>query len=111
MACEKIHNFRRILKDARNKQNLTQEQLAEKLDISTRYLMTIENETKAPSLQLLFKMIRVFNIDANTIVYPETKISKIEQAKTKLSNPISCYGEHEINVLIATARALLKDQS
>ena len=37
-----------IIKQARIKEGLTQAQLAEKADISTRYLMDIENKTIFP---------------------------------------------------------------
>ncbi|MFV0379888.1 MAG: helix-turn-helix domain-containing protein [Anaerorhabdus sp.] len=45
------------MKKHREHQGITQESLAERLDISVRYLMFIENENKYPSFKLLFKII------------------------------------------------------
>ena len=39
-----------ILKAARKNNNLTREQLAERINISPRYLMFIENENKKPAI-------------------------------------------------------------
>ncbi len=47
-----------LLKAARKAKGLTREQLAEILNITPRYLMSIENENKKPSYDVLFRLIR-----------------------------------------------------
>ena len=47
-----------ILKAARKTKGLTREQLAEVINITPRYLMSIENENKKPSYSVLFRLIR-----------------------------------------------------
>jgi transcriptional regulator with XRE-family HTH domain len=61
----------KIIKAARNDNNLTREQLAEKINISARYLMSIENENKKPSYNVLFNLIRELAISADMIFFPE----------------------------------------
>ena len=61
----------KVVKNARLEKGLSQEQLAELLDCSTRHIMGIENEVKKPGYWRLFRLIRELNIDANTIFYPE----------------------------------------
>lgn len=53
-----------ILKTARKNNNFSREQLAEKLRITPRYLMSIENENKKPSYDVLFHLIRELGISA-----------------------------------------------
>lgn len=60
-----------IVKTARKCNDLTREQLAEKLGITPRYLMSIENENKKPSYDLLFRLIRILDISSDSIFYPE----------------------------------------
>ena len=60
-----------IIKDARKKQGLTREQLAEKVNITPRYLISIENEKKKPSYDVLFKIIRELAIMSDAIFYPD----------------------------------------
>jgi transcriptional regulator with XRE-family HTH domain len=98
----------RILKDARLAKELTREQLAEIISITPRYLMSIENENKKPSYNLLFRLIRELNISADTIFYPEAQHlnSKIEQI-TKL---LCLCDDRELNIATATIHALLNNK-
>lgn len=60
-----------ILKNARIEARLTQDELAERLGVTTRYIMAIENEGKCPALDVWFRLIRTLHISADAIVYPE----------------------------------------
>ena len=44
-----------IIKDARQAVGLTQDELAEQTGITTRYIMAIENESRQPSMKVLFQ--------------------------------------------------------
>ena len=92
-----------IIKDSRLNQKLTREQLSEKINITTRYLMSIENENKKPSYDVLLHLIRELDISADKIFYPENTISQSEQEQLLLLNRCD---RHELNVIIATIRAL-----
>ena len=50
------------IKVARQNQQLTQTELSEELDISSRHLQAIENENKAPSYELLSKKLLIYLI-------------------------------------------------
>ena len=60
-----------ILKEAREKVNITVEKLAARTGITERYIYRIENEGKKPSYDVLYKLIRALSISADTIFYPE----------------------------------------
>lgn len=60
-----------ILKGARLEANLTQDEVAERVGITTRYLMAIENEGKCPALDVWFRLIRTLHLSADALVYPE----------------------------------------
>ena len=47
-----------IIKAARKAKGLTRDQLAERIHITPRYLMSIENENQKPSYAILFRLIR-----------------------------------------------------
>jgi len=94
-----------IIKDARKKQGLTREQLAEKINITPRYLISIENEKKKPSYDVLFKIIRELAIMSDAIFYPDKpcKDTEIEDLIRMLYN---C-DERSIQVVRATVKSLL----
>lgn len=50
-----------VIKTSRLKMGLTRDQLAEKIGISPRYLMSIEHEGKKPSYDVLFQLVRYLN--------------------------------------------------
>ena len=95
-----------IIKRARQRSDLTMEALAEKTDITERYLYRIENEGKKPSFDVLFRLIRALSISPDLIFYPErpTKDSEIENLIRLLYN---C-DEPSLEVIKATAKALIE---
>lgn len=65
-----------MLKEARLKARLTQDEVAERIGITTRYLMAIENEGKCPALDVWFRLIRTLHLSADALVYPENAAEK-----------------------------------
>lgn len=100
-----IDRLGNILKAARKNSNLTREQLAEKINISPRYLMSIENENKKPSYNVLFHLIRELGISADTIFFPEGKRPNTEVGQ--ITRLLSLCDERDLKVMAATLKALL----
>ncbi|MEA4816974.1 MAG: helix-turn-helix transcriptional regulator [Lachnospiraceae bacterium] len=65
-----------MLKEARLKAKMTQDEVSERVGITTRYLMAIENEGKCPALDVWVRLIHTLHISANDIVYPENVAEK-----------------------------------
>ena len=61
----------KLIKSARLEAGLTQDNLATRVGVTSRYIMAIENENKYPSIQVLSKIICTLKISADTIFYPE----------------------------------------
>lgn len=59
------------IKAERKKAGLTREQLAEQIHISTRYLISIENNGQAPSFDILYTLIRIFNISIDQYIHKD----------------------------------------
>lgn len=94
-----------ILKAAREKTGTTIEALAERTEITERYLYRIENEGKKPSFDVLYKLIRELSISADLIFYPE-KPSKDSEVENLLRMLCNC-DRRSIEVVSATIRALI----
>lgn len=94
-----------IIKAARKSRGHTREQLAERIHITPRYLMSIENENQKPSYDVLFRLIRELGISADSIFYPES-----ESNNSKVENLIRLIyqcDEREIEAVSAAVKALL----
>ena len=53
------------IREVRKKQGLTQDQLAERLDVSVEFVGQIERAQKLPSMQVFIKLIEVLNVSAD----------------------------------------------
>ena len=100
-----MNTLGQIIKDARQAAGLTQDELAEQTGITTRYIMAIENESRQPSMKVLFQLIRALKISADTIFYPE--IQRTDKKKEHLIHMVQLCDERETTVATATIRALL----
>ena len=97
-----------IIKAARDKSDLTVEELTARVGISERYLYRIENEGKVPKVDVLKKLVRELSIDANSIFYPEkpSKDSEVEDLVRMLYN---C-DDRSLKIIRATVKAALEGQ-
>ena len=97
-----------IIKTARENAGITIEALANKVDITERYLYRIENEGKKPSFDVLHKLVRELNISADSIFYPEkpSKDSEIDDLVRMLYN---C-DDRSMKIIRATVKAVLESQ-
>lgn len=56
------------IKEVRKKQGLTQEQLAERLDISVEFIGQIERGIKLPSMHVFIKLVETLNVSADYLL-------------------------------------------
>ena len=96
-----------VLKNARMDKKLTQAELAEILDISLPYLKDLERFRNNPSYDVFEKVIRYFNLSADTVIYPNenltnTTYQQIERLLTRCD-------EGQPRVILATTEALLSE--
>ena len=91
------------IKNARLHKGISQEQLAEMLNCSSRHIMAIENENKKPGYWLLY-------IPADTIFYPErhNMPHKMDIAIDELVNMLYLCDEKTIHAITAAVHELIK---
>lgn len=95
-------NFGKILRDFRIKNNLTQEQLSEKLGISLKYISRIENGNNGVKTQTLINYMNILGITPNTI-YASFITNKEAAKNIEISEKLSSLPEEKkdfINAMI-----------
>lgn len=60
-----------VVKCARKRLDLTQNEVADSIDVDVRTIINIENYKGNPKLEVLYPLIRSLQIDAREIFYPE----------------------------------------
>lgn len=95
-----------MIKTAREARNMTQQQLAEALEISIRHLQGIENEGKTPSYTLLIRMLCYFGIPLG-----ENKLHNLSNSQSELIHFIQdqCTPA-EVNILLALTKSLIANR-
>ena len=104
MAC-RSKQFGIVLKNARMDHNMTQEKLAEELELSVPFIKDLERFRSTPSLNVFAKVMRYFNLSADTVVYPENVADN--STYQQLNRMLLRCNEGQLQVLMTTAEALL----
>ena len=60
-----------VIKASRKRMDLTQNEVANSIDVDVRTVINIENYKGNPKLEVLYPLIRSLKIDAREIFYPE----------------------------------------
>ena len=61
------------IKHLRNSQNMTQTELAERLNITKSTVSSYENDSRLPSYDVLIKMAQLFNVTIDSLLMDERK--------------------------------------
>ena len=103
-----INQLGRTIKQARIAAKLTQDELSERIGITGRYIMALENERKQPSFEVLCKLIHTLNIPAERIFYPAN--TNTEDEKEQIIRRLSLCDERDLTVIGATMKALIESK-
>ncbi|MDD6038756.1 MAG: helix-turn-helix transcriptional regulator [bacterium] len=97
MEQEKIGLF---LKELRKEKGLTQEQLAERFQVSDRTVSRWENGRNMPDLSLLVEMADFYDVDIRELIDGERKSGKMNQEEKETLLKVADYTENERNLLM-----------
>lgn len=95
-----------ILKRERLHLGLTREQVAERAEITARYLTAIENNEKKPLIDVLHRLIHGIGISADLIFYPERAPEAMDKRARLVRLLDSCEGR-DIDAICAMAESLI----
>ena len=93
------------VKKARGELGLTQNQVADQIDVDVRTVMNIENYKGNPKMEILFPLIRALKIDSREIFHPEIRLDN--PAVSKLHLLIDQSSEDEAAALIPIIESIL----
>ena len=93
------------VKKARGELGLTQNQVADQIDVDVRTVMNIENYKGNPKMEILFPLIRALKIDSREIFHPEIRLDN--PAVSKLNLLIEQCSEDEAAALIPIIESIL----
>ena len=95
------------VKEARKAKNLARKDLAEKVNIDTRYLANIENEGTIPSLPVIIQLVKICGLPMERYFNPEVmrEESKLRQ---RVSHKLALCPEKYLPIVEATIDGAIK---
>lgn len=93
------------VKRARRRLRLTQNELANAIDVDSRTVLNIENYKGNPKMEVLYPLIRTLNIDAREIFNPE--MLRQSPALCQLRIMVEECSEQEAEVMISVFSSIL----
>lgn len=94
---KKIGSF---LRDLRKEKNLTQEQLAERFNITNRTVSIWESGNNMPDLSILVELADFYDVDIREIINGERKSEDVNQEEKEKMMLVAEYAEDEKKILL-----------
>ncbi len=96
-----------VVKQAREQKNMKAEELAEYLGIGLRHLSAIETGKGKPSYAVLLNMVRILELPAEAIFYPEQMLSAQDLKREQLIHALKTCDDKTVDILFATYNAIV----
>ena len=93
-----------FIKELRKEKRLTQEQLAEKLNVSGRTVSRCETGTNMPDISLLTELAEFFDVSIPEIIDGERKSENMNQEVRETANKMADYASAEKENIIKNVR-------
>ena len=103
-----FHDIGLAIKKAREREGLTQEQLAFIVDRDTRTIMYHENDGQHPSLNVFYQLTTMFGISVDQYFYPD--MSEDEAAKKRINIQLNSLTKEELRLLEGIIRTIIENR-
>ena len=100
---KKIGSF---LKELRKEMGITQEEFAEKLDVSSRTISRWETGANMPDISLLVNIAEIFNVSIPEIINGERKSEIMEKEVKEVAEAMSNYAAAEKSVILKRVKLI-----
>ena len=105
--CPGFETFGADVKEARKAKNLARKDLAEKVNIDTRYLANIENEGTIPSLPVIIQLVKICGLPMERYFNPEVMREESE-LRQRVSHKLKLCPEEYLPIIEGAIDGALK---
>lgn len=95
------------IKRAREEKGWTREQVAGMLGLVPRYIQSLENEGQHPSLQVLYRLVTLFDVSIDEYLLPNKKVSK-SSLRRQLDSMLDTLNEKDLLIVAGTVNGICK---
>lgn len=99
-----FHDIGLAIKKAREREGMTQEQLASIIDRDPRTVMYHENDGQHPSLNVFYQLVTMFGLSVDQFFYP--RVSADDACKKRIDILLKSLDEKELRLVETIIRAI-----
>ena len=112
MKCEQeLALLREAIRNERKDKRITQEELAEMLEVSPTHIKHIESGHRKPSIEILFEITKILNISLDGVVFSKNESARTDTRK-EVDRLLDVSDEASLHFILSVLEALHeKDQA
>lgn len=96
------------IRNSRIEHHLSQEELAEKIGITSTHLKHLESEHRKPSIEVLFKLAKTLHFSLDNIIFPEEDTVRIKTQE--ICDLLPACNEKELQIIIDFIHILINNR-
>lgn len=97
--------LREAIRNERKNKRITQEELAEMLEVSPTHVKHIESGHRKPSVEILFALAKILNISLDEVVFPK-KDTPRDATRGKIERLLDVSDEASLHFILSVLEAL-----
>lgn len=106
MNCEQeLTALREAIRNERKNKRITQEELAEMLEVSPTHVKHIESGHRKPSIEILFELAKILNISLDGVVFPKNETPH-DATRGKIERLLDVSDEASLQFILSVLEAL-----
>ena len=105
MNCEQeLTALREAIRNERKNKRITQEELAEMLEVSPTHVKHIESGHRKPSIEILFELAKILNISLDEVVFPKNRTPN-DATRGKIERLLDVSDESSLQFILSVLEA------
>ena len=106
MKCEQeLALLRKAIRNERKDKRITQEELAEMLEVSPTHIKHIESGHRKPSIEILFEITKILNISLDGVVFSKNESARTD-TREKVNRLLDVSDEASLHFILSVLEAL-----
>ena len=106
MNCEQeLTALREAIRNERKDKRITQEELAEMLEVSPTHVKHIESGHRKPSIEILFEITKILNISLDGVVFSKNESARTD-TREKVNRLLDVSDEASLHFILSVLEAL-----
>lgn len=102
---QELTALREAIRNERKNKRITQEELAEMLEVSPTHVKHIESGHRKPSIEILFELAKILNISLDEVVFPKNRTPN-DATRGKIERLLDVSDESSLQFILSVLEAL-----